>query len=55
MKSYQARFTGHVFPGETLVVESWKEGAIVIFQTKVKERGTICLKGFLEMKQSAKL
>ena len=50
MKSYSARFTGHVFPGETLVVESWKEQDVLIFQTKVKERGTIALKGFIQLK-----
>ena len=55
MKSYQARFTGHVFPGETLIVEAWKDGNVIIFQTKVKERNTICLKGFLELKPTAKL
>ena len=26
IKSYSARFTSHIFPGETLVVEAYKEG-----------------------------
>ncbi|CAG7851957.1 Peroxisomal hydratase-dehydrogenase-epimerase Short=HDE; AltName: Full=Multifunctional beta-oxidation protein; Short=MFP; Includes: RecName: Full=2-enoyl-CoA hydratase; Includes: RecName: Full=(3R)-3-hydroxyacyl-CoA dehydrogenase [Serendipita indica DSM 11827] len=42
-KDIKARFSGSVYPGETLVTEMWKEGDKVIFVTKVKERGTICL------------
>ncbi|KAK6205324.1 putative peroxisomal hydratase-dehydrogenase-epimerase [Scheffersomyces amazonensis] len=39
----KARFTGIVFPGETLRVLAWKEGETVIFQTHVIERGTIAI------------
>ena len=35
---YQARFAGVGFPGETYVVEYWKEGDKVILQAKSKER-----------------
>ncbi len=37
---YQARFTGHVFPGETLVTAMWREEGRIILETRVKERGT---------------
>ncbi|CAI5758475.1 unnamed protein product [Candida verbasci] len=39
----KARFTGIVFPGETLRILAWKEGENVIFQTHVVDRGTIAI------------
>lgn len=39
-KNIKVRFSGHVFPGETLRVKAWKEGQKVIFETEVVERGT---------------
>ncbi|EDK39426.2 hypothetical protein PGUG_03524 [Meyerozyma guilliermondii ATCC 6260] len=39
----KARFTGIVFPGETLRVFAWKQGDTVIFQSHVVERGTIAI------------
>ncbi len=40
----QARFSGHVFPGETLVTEIWRNaGGEVRFRTKTQERGGLVL------------
>ena len=55
MSECSSRFTGHVFPGETLVVEAWKEGDTIIYSTKTKERGKNVLKGYLKLKAGAKL
>lgn len=38
--SYRARFTGHVFPGETLVTSIWATDEGLILETVTKERGT---------------
>lgn len=42
-KNIKVRFSGHVFPGETVQVETWKEGNKVLFQTRVVERNTIAI------------
>ncbi|CAI4046494.1 hypothetical protein SUVZ_11G2220 [Saccharomyces uvarum] len=39
----KVRFTNVVFPGDTLKVKAWKEGAIVIFQTIDTTRNVIVL------------
>lgn len=39
----KGRFTGIVFPGETLRVFAWRDGDIVTFQTHVVDRGTIAI------------
>lgn len=39
----KARFTGVVYPGETLKVKAWKKGDTVIFQTLVVERNIVAI------------
>lgn len=55
IKKVASKFVGHVFPGETIIVEMWKLGNIVYYEAKVKERGTTALKAFIELREQAKL
>jgi len=55
MLDFSARFVGHVFPGETLVVHAWKESNQVVFAATTKERGKPVIQGFATLKQQAKL
>lgn len=51
--SFNARFTSHVFPGETLIVEIFKsKGNTLLVSAKTKERGKQILIGEIEMKQT---
>jgi acyl dehydratase len=44
IKQFDVRFSKPVFPGETLVVEIWADGATLSFRANVKERpGTVVL------------
>lgn len=43
MRSMETRFTGHVFPGETLVTKMWVDDDECVFVTETKERGTVVL------------
>lgn len=40
LRSFKARFTGHVFPGETLVTRVWVGDDGIVVETDNKERGT---------------
>lgn len=48
-KSISARFTSHVFPGETLITEMWQTPKGIYFQQKTQERGKICSQGLAEL------
>ncbi|HEU5448567.1 MAG TPA: MaoC/PaaZ C-terminal domain-containing protein [Acidimicrobiia bacterium] len=39
VKRYQVRFTGVVFPGETVVTSMWREGDRIILSATTRERG----------------
>lgn len=43
VETYTARFTGHVFPGETLLIKVWEEDGRYLVTAETKERGTTVL------------
>lgn len=43
MKSFDVRFSSPVFPGETHIVEMWKDDDVVSFRTRIKERNVISI------------
>jgi acyl dehydratase len=50
IKQFDVRFSKPVFPGETLVVEMWKDGGTISYRASVKERpGTVVLNNGLCM------
>ncbi len=55
VKAFQARFVGHVFPGENYTINVWKEGKTLVFEGIVAERETKCLVGSIELKEEGKL
>lgn len=55
VKAFQARFVGHVFPGEHYTINVWKEGKTLIFEAYAAERETKCLIGSIELTEEAKL
>lgn len=45
--SHQARFSAPVFPGETIVVDLWRDGKDVSFQARVEARGAVVIRNGL--------
>lgn len=43
VETYTARFSGHVFPGETLVTKVWEEEDRYLIEAETKERGKTVL------------
>jgi len=43
-KSHQARFSAPVFPGETITVDLWKDGEVISFEARIKDRGVTVIK-----------
>jgi len=44
IKSHAIRFSSPVFPGETVTVDLWRDGDVVSFEARVKERGVTVAK-----------
>ena len=44
IKSHAARFSSPVFPGETITIDMWKDGPVISFEARIKERGVTCIK-----------
>ncbi|MDB5445884.1 MAG: MaoC-like dehydratase [Phenylobacterium sp.] len=42
--SHQVRFSAPVYPGETIVVEMWRDGPVISFEAKVAARGVTVIK-----------
>ena len=43
LKALQLRFSSPVYPGETLVTDIWRDGAVVSFRSRVAERNVVVL------------
>lgn len=44
IQSHQARFSAPVFPGDTITVDLWRDGQVISFEARVKERGVTVIK-----------
>ena len=44
IKSHWARFSAPVFPGETITVDLWRDGPVISFEARVKDRQAVVIK-----------
>lgn len=51
LQSYEVRFTGHVYPGESLEIKVWKEQTRFHFEVEDVERKTKVLVGALTLRE----
>lgn len=43
MTNFDVRFSAPAYPGETQVVEMWRDGNVISFRSTIKERGVVCI------------
>lgn len=55
IKNISARFVSHVYPGETIKVDMFKEGDNILFSATTVERKLVISTGVVELKSQAKL
>jgi acyl dehydratase len=55
IKTISTRFVSHVYPGETIVVDMFKEANMIYFSARTKERELKISTGCVELKMEAKL
>lgn len=55
IKNISTRFVSHVYPGETILVDMFKDGNMIYFSASTKERGLKISTGYVELKPKAKL
>lgn len=55
MQTISSRFVSHVYPGETIVVDMFKEGNSILYSARTKEREQKISTGVVELKPQAKL
>ena len=44
IRSHQARFSAPLFPGETVTVDLWRDGEVVSFEARVKDREAVVIR-----------
>jgi len=44
IQSHEARFSAPVFPGDVITVDLWRDGQVISFEARVKERGVTVIK-----------